>query len=334
MRAALMWTISDFPAYAMLSGWGTTSASKTACPYCREQSQAFRLPNGGKISWFDNHRKFLPQNHPFRRNKSKFIKNRVEMRLPPPVKSGSEILKEIEEYGLLKVTESDADDVNKACSKVCGWRKRSIFWDLPYWKTYLIRHNLDVMHIEKNVFENLFNTIMNIEQKTKDNGKAREDVKLFCNRKELEKNPITGKYPKACYSLDKDSKQVICDWVKGVKFPDGYVSNLGRCVDLSKYKLFGMKSHDCHIFMQRLIPIAFRELLPNNVWEAITELSLFFKSLTTTVIKCEDMKKLEEDIPVIICKLESIFVPGFFDSMEHLPIHLPYEAKKAGPTQY
>ena len=29
MRAALMWTISDFPAYAMLSGWGT--AGKLAC---------------------------------------------------------------------------------------------------------------------------------------------------------------------------------------------------------------------------------------------------------------------------------------------------------------
>jgi hypothetical protein len=32
--------------------------------------------------------------------------------------------------------------------------KRSIFLELPHWNTNLLRHNLDVMHIEKNMFEN------------------------------------------------------------------------------------------------------------------------------------------------------------------------------------
>ena len=72
MRAALMWTISDFPAYAMLSGWST--AGRTACPYCKEDSDAFTLMKGRKQSWFDNHRKFLPPNHAFRRNKQLFVK--------------------------------------------------------------------------------------------------------------------------------------------------------------------------------------------------------------------------------------------------------------------
>jgi hypothetical protein len=36
----------------------------------------------------------------------------------------------------------------------------------------------------------------------------------------------------------------------------------------------------------------------------------------------------------IICKLEMIFPPSFFDLMEHLPIYLPYEAKVGGPVQY
>jgi hypothetical protein len=35
-----------------------------------------------------------------------------------------------------------------------------------------------------------------------------------------------------------------------------------------------------------------------------------------------------------LCKLEMIFPPLFFDSMEHLPIHLPFEAKVGGPVQY
>lgn len=50
---------------------------------------------------------------------------------------------------------------------------------------------------------------------------------------------------------------------------------MSRCVDMNKLRMFGMKSQDCHVFMQRLIPVAFRELLPKEVWEVLTELSLF-----------------------------------------------------------
>ena len=236
----------------------------------------------------------------------------------------------------MKVTELGCDEHNAKILKnhKCGWKKRSIFWDLPYWKTLSIRHNLDVMHIEKNVFENIFNTIMAIEGKTKDNAKARADIAVICQRPELAFDESTGKYPKACYSLDKKSKEKVCQWLQELKFPDGYVSNMGRCIDMRKYKLFGMKSHDCHVFMQRLLPIAFKEFLPTNVWEAVTELSLFFRDLTSATLKVTDMKRLEEKIPIILCKLERIFPPALFDSMEHLLVHLPYEARIAGPVQY
>ncbi len=53
MRVALMWIISDFPAYSMLSGWST--AGKLACPYYKEDSYAFTLTSCGKTSWFENH---------------------------------------------------------------------------------------------------------------------------------------------------------------------------------------------------------------------------------------------------------------------------------------
>ncbi|XP_074555688.1 uncharacterized protein LOC141811568 [Curcuma longa] len=109
---------------------------------------------------------------------------------------------------------------------------------------------------------------------------------------------------------------------------------MARCVDMNRLKMFGMKSHDCHVFMQRLMSIAFHDLLPNNVWQALTELSLFFRDLSARCIMTADMLKLEKDIPVILCKLERIFPPSFFDSMEHLPVHLPYEAQLGGPVQY
>ena len=105
-------------------------------------------------------------------------------------------------------------------------------------------------------------------------------------------------------------------------------------MDLKKYKLFGMKSHDCHVFMQRLIPIAFRNLMPTNVWQPLSELSLFFKNLTCTKLKEEDMRRLELEISIILCKLERIFPSGFFDSMEHLHVHFPYEARIAGPVKF
>jgi hypothetical protein len=36
-----------------------------------------------------------------------------------------------------------------------------------YWKTNIIRHNLDVMHIKKNMFENIFNIVIDMKWKTK-----------------------------------------------------------------------------------------------------------------------------------------------------------------------
>ena len=43
------------------------------------------------------------------------------------VKSGHDILRELNNIGLMKVTEVDAQKVNEALSRNCGWYKRSIF---------------------------------------------------------------------------------------------------------------------------------------------------------------------------------------------------------------
>jgi len=67
MKAALMWTINDFPTYDMLSGWSTHGTLE--CPVCIHQTKSFRLKKGGKATWFDYHPWFLPPNHPLKRNK-------------------------------------------------------------------------------------------------------------------------------------------------------------------------------------------------------------------------------------------------------------------------
>jgi hypothetical protein len=46
------------------------------------------------------------------------------------------------------------------------------------------------------------------------------------------------------------------------------------------------------------------------------------------------MEKLEKEISVLICKLEKIFLTGCFNLMQHLLVHIPYEAKVGDPMQY
>ncbi|CAH9086584.1 unnamed protein product [Cuscuta epithymum] len=61
MKVAIIWTISDFHAYDMLSGWSTHDLM--GCPICMEKSGANWLTFSGKLSYFDCHRKFLPPKH-------------------------------------------------------------------------------------------------------------------------------------------------------------------------------------------------------------------------------------------------------------------------------
>ena len=77
----------------------------------------------------------------------------------------------------------------------------------------------------------------------------------------------------ASYTLDDGQMYVQLDWLKTLRFSDGYVTCLARNIDMTKYSIFVLKSH---VFMQCLVLIAFCELLSLPIWEAFTELSLFF----------------------------------------------------------
>ncbi|KAL1222026.1 hypothetical protein V5N11_025485 [Cardamine amara subsp. amara] len=121
------------------------------------------------------------------------------------------------------------------------------------------------MHVEKNFFEN----IMNIVFLTKDNTKSRLDFSDICDQAFLEVQP-DGKYIFLPYGLQGDKKRAIFDWIRDdVEFTDGYASNLRNCIDYGEGKFTGMKSHDCHVVMQRLLPFAFAQLLDPDVHQAI-----------------------------------------------------------------
>ena len=86
--------------------------------------------------------------------------------------------------------------------------------------------------------------------------------------------------------------------------------------------------------MERLLSVTLRELLPTNVRKAIIEISQFFRDLCSLWIQLNDIVRLEKNISEIICKLEKYFPPTFFDVMEHLAVHFPYEVKVSGLIQY
>ncbi|XP_070043072.1 uncharacterized protein [Nicotiana tomentosiformis] len=158
-----------------------STAGKLACPYYMEDTKAFTLRHGCKNTWFDYHRRFLPMDHEFRKNTTAFMKNQTDYDEPPPTLSGEKIWERVKD--LPKVMESPSTRI-PGYGVQYNWTKQSIFWELPYWKHNLLRHNLDVMHIDKNFFDNLFNIVMDDKNKTKDNLKARMDLQEYCRRRE------------------------------------------------------------------------------------------------------------------------------------------------------
>jgi hypothetical protein len=335
MRAALLWTIHDLPGYGDVSGWSTKGA--LACPFCNYSTHSEWLKNGGKYC-FMGHRRFLDEDHPFRNDTVSFDGTQ-EMEPAPTMLSGIEakaFLESIEQmFG--KTDANLKKSRNRNSDGTQPWKKQSIFFQLSYWPYLMLRHMLDVMHIQTNVFDNVLGTTLNLDGKTKDNLKARLDLVEKGIRSELHPQNIgSGRtyLPPACFSMVPKDKDEFLKVLKGIKVPDGYASNISRCIKLKQRKIGGLKSHDAHVMMQQLLPIALRGSLPKKVVVPLIELCCYFREVCSKVLEMEQLERLEKQIPVTLCKLEQIFPPSFFTIMVHLVVHLATEAKIAGPVHY
>ena len=65
----------------------------------------------------------------------------------------------------------------------------------------------------------------------------------------------------------------------------------------------------------------------------LAELSYFFRQLCAKDLSRDVIDDLEKVAPMLLYKLEKIFPPGFFLAMQHLILHLPYEARMGGPCK-
>ncbi|CAO2832450.1 unnamed protein product [Amaranthus hypochondriacus] len=110
-----------------------------------------------------------------------------------------------------------------------------------------------------------------------------------------------GKFqlPNAPYIMSSEEKMRFLRVLKHIKVPDGYTSNISCCVNLKERKLFNMKSHDCHILMHDLLPIALRAAKDTDILDIISSLSCFFKELCATELSMEKVDEHGNNVLII-----------------------------------
>ncbi|GKA76577.1 hypothetical protein Tco_0783038 [Tanacetum coccineum] len=300
-------------------------------PTCNKDTPSVRVLS--KTAYV-GHRRFLKKPHKWRRSLE--FNGQTDNTDPPKEFGRDVILAQLDRlptrvkgkhpsYGGVKIKRNVHVELN--------WTKRSIFYELEYWSFLSLRHNLDIMHIEKNVLEAILNTLL-MNDKSKDTAKARQDLQMLGIRSGLwlgqTKNGKCLK-PQAAYSFTPENRKKFCQYIKGVKLPDGFGSCFKHKVTDNDTNITGLKSHDCHIMMQRLLPYGLQNYLPDKIAKPIIELCSLFKQICSATLMEDDMLKAQIKVVDILCDLELIYPPALFDIMIHLVIHLPLEALEGGP---
>ena len=265
LRALLFVTINDYLALGNLAG--QTTKGPNGCVQCLDETCSIWLKKSRKTSYM-RHRRFLRRDHPYRNNKKSFDGTK-ETAVPPKHRTGLQIYAAVKTVNIIHGKGAGSTSYARQRTKAPLWKKRSVFFELPYWRHLDVRHAIDVMHVEKNVCDSLVGTLLDIPGKTKDTLQARKDLQDMNIRLEL--HPVdmdNGKkhLPPAAHNLSKKQKTAFLECLQGIKFPSGYSANMKRLVSMKDLKLVGMKSHDCHVLMTHVLPVALRGVLSDKVF--------------------------------------------------------------------
>jgi hypothetical protein len=99
--------------------------------------------------------------------------------------------------------------------------------------------------------------------------------------------------------------------------------------------MLGLKSHDNHVLMQQLLPIALRgSKLLSNVVKVLVDMSTFFRGICETTLTPEALDGLQDHVCITLCLMEHIFPPSFFTSMVHVVVHFVHECRLCRPVLY
>ena len=184
------------------------------------------------------------------------------------------------------------------------------------------------MHVTKNLCVNLLG-FLGVYGKTKDTPEARQDQQRMKERDGLHPDQYQGP---ASYALTKEEKEIFFECLSSIKVPSGFSSNIKGIINMAEKKFQNLKSHDCHVIMTQLLPVALRGLLPDNVRVPIVKLCAFLNAISQKVINPEDLPRLQNDVVQCLVSFELVFPPSFFNIMTHLLVHLVEEIAILGPV--
>jgi hypothetical protein len=85
-----LWSTHDFKAYDIFAGWSIQG--ELTCLICGSDTDCFCLTHGGKISYFDCHRRWLSRKHKFKQEQNVFKKDNIVTKGPPKHVSGPQII--------------------------------------------------------------------------------------------------------------------------------------------------------------------------------------------------------------------------------------------------
>jgi hypothetical protein len=74
--------------------------------------------------------------------------------------------------------------------------------------------------------------------------------------------------------------------------------------------------------MMQILPVAIRGIIDEHVRQTLFGLCNFFDIISWKSIGVKKLKRLHEEIVVILCELEMYFPPAFFDIIVHLLVHI------------
>jgi hypothetical protein len=221
LRAAYLWSIHDYLAYDKFVGWCVHG--RLNCPIFKNDTNAFRLQHGRKVSFFDCHRRFLPSNQEFRNDTRSFLKCKTVRKGPPKQKFGANIIQMLDD---LKESENG---VFEGYGVNHNWTHKSCLWELSYAKALILSHNIDLMNQEQNIAESIMSMCLDVTSFMKDNMNARKDKADLCDRPNMEaKLNARGdlRRTKAPYYLKPTERKVVLRWLKILKFLYRYVTNI------------------------------------------------------------------------------------------------------------
>ncbi|XP_039835199.1 uncharacterized protein LOC120696118, partial [Panicum virgatum] len=130
LRALLFVTINDWPALSNLSGH--SNKGYKACTHCLDDTDNIWLTHCKKVVYM-GHRRFLPIRHAVRK-KGKHFKGQADHRTKPMHRSGKDVFNMVKDLEVVFGKGSGSQPVPNENGMAPMWKKKSIFWELPYWE--------------------------------------------------------------------------------------------------------------------------------------------------------------------------------------------------------